>query len=145
VCPFCGFLEKDKPSKTGKPLKKIDGYLVEITGPTLMKDRPKENQREYQFKIKDAISRFQSSWYGTLNSDVIGVIDSQAVRDLLEVGTELKWKNKQDKVYYMMCRPDDQIINVSLLQEIAEILDFHPKWVTRRREFLEDKFKREAG
>lgn len=136
VCDSCGHINE---IKTRKLLKQVDGWLVEITEPTPLKERPLENQRYYQDMISNNVDRFRNSWYGDGGKSK-GVVDREAVKNLLDAAHDLKWKNAPMQVFYMLTR-GDLTVNVSLLSEIAEIKGYHALWVSRKREELEARLK----
>ena len=118
VCRSCG-AEKEKKSQ--KPLKQVDGWLVEIDGPTPLNERPLENQRKYQDMIAVNVDNFLNLWQSE------GKIESDCVKNLLEVATDLKWKNGPMQVYYLLTMYKGEngeeiarelIVNVALLAEI---------------------------
>jgi len=131
ICETCG---AEKQVMTREPLKELDGYLVEIKEPTPLKDRPPENQRHYTDMINNNIDDFRESWY-----EKKGVINSGAIKNLLEAAHDLAWKNAAMQVYYKLHKADDLTVNVSLLSEIGKLKGYHAIWATRKREFLESK------
>lgn len=146
-CRTCGAVP---PVKSRKPLKEVDGWLVEITQPTPLKERPLENRREYQDRQARAVGKFRAEWYGE-DGRPGGIIDVESVVELFKIAHDLNWKNPQKQVYYKLVDPEDLTVNVSLLSVIAEIqIDgiknkYHPKWVEREREFVEAQLSRRIG
>ncbi len=103
VCRSCG-VEKGK--KSLKPLKQVDGWLVEITEPTPLKERPPENRRYYQDMIAENIDRFKAAWEPntTNGKHAGGVIDSDAVGNLLTAAYDLR--RRPMWVYYTLAEID---------------------------------------
>lgn len=128
ICRGCG-AEKEKKSR--KPMKQVDGYLVEITGPTIMKERDPENQRHYQDMIKNNIAEFREAW------EAKGEIRSKNVKNLLEVGKDLKWFKYPEEVYRRLAK-GGLTVNVSLLAEIEKLMGYKSGWAWNRRRFLEE-------
>lgn len=128
VCRTCG-TPYEMNSK--KPLKQVDGWLVEITGPTTLKDRPTENQRHFVDMINNNVDAFRNEW------ETYATINRQAVENLIEVSIELRWKNGVKQVYYKLVPETDMIINVSLIKVIADIKGYHHMWCRRFRQDLE--------
>lgn len=127
ICRGCG-AEKEK--KSLKPLKQVDGWLVEIDGPTPMNERPLENQRKYQDMIAGNVDSFLNSWQNE------GVIKSDSVKNLLEVAADLK---RQPMWVYHKLTEGVMGVNVSLLAEIEKIKDYKSGWSFRKRQDLEKK------
>lgn len=125
VCRSCG-AEKEKKSK--KPMKQVDGWLVEIDGPTSMAERPPENQRHYQDMISTNTDNFLNDW---LNG---GVINSVAVKNLLEVADDLK---RQSIWVYHHLAKGELTVNVSLLAEIEKVKKYKAGWAYFKRTELE--------
>ncbi len=148
VCRSCG-VEKGK--KSLKPLKQVDGWLVEITEPTPLKERPPENRRYYQDMIAENIDHFKAAWEPN-GEHVGGVIDSDAVGNLLSAAYDLR--RRPMWVYYTLTRQEEEpeadedqdedvekkvnIVNVSLLKEIADIKGYNPYWLIAKRKELEN-------
>lgn len=77
-CPNCG----SDALKPKKPMKEIDGRLVEIEGPVKLNDRPDEERREYVDRINADVAAYQEA-------ERTGEIDESAVADLLKAAEEL--------------------------------------------------------
>lgn len=133
-----------KEIKHRKDLKEVDGYLVEILpGEQLvMGDRLLENRREFQDRINSAVTRFRVAWYPSKMGKG-GVVDAAAVRDMIQIAYDLKWKQPQRQVYYKLVLNEDNTVCTPLLTVIAgiEIEDikkrYHDKWIEMEREFIE--------
>lgn len=135
ICETCG---AEKQVMARGPLKELDGFLVEITEPTPLRERPPENQRHYTDMINNNVDRFRACWYGDDGSKA-GVIDHEAIKNLIEAGHDLAWKQRDMQVYYKCHKPGDRTVNVSLLSAIGKIRGHHANWAARKREFLENK------
>jgi len=109
ACRGCG---AEPEQRDRLPMKEIDGWLVEIKEPTPLKERPPENQRYYEDMINNNTDVFRAKW----TQD--GVIDIQAVTNLIQCWSELK-RNIMG-VYHMLTK-DDKMVNVSLLSAIQQI------------------------
>lgn len=127
VCRSCG---AEKETKSRKPLKVVDGYLVEITEPTPLKDRPPENRREYQDMIAANVDTFRKLW------TVDGKIHTESVKKLLEAAHDLK--RSPMWVYHELTK-DEKTVNISLLQEISKIKNYKPGWLFMKRKSLEGR------
>lgn len=129
VCRSCG-AEKEK--KSLKPLKQVEGWLVEIIGPTALGERPLENQRKYQDMIASNVDNFLNLWQSG------GVIDSDAVKNLLEVASDLK---RQPMWVYHKLTEGLLLVNSSLLAEISKIKEYKDGWAWNKRQDLEKMLK----
>lgn len=125
VCRSCG---AEKETKTLKPLKQVDGWLVEINSPTSMQERPLENQRYYQDMIAKNIDDFKNSW------NLSGQIESVCVKNLLDVAGDLK---RSPMWVYHSLNKDQLGVNVSLLAEIEKIKGYKSGWSFHQRQDLE--------
>lgn len=132
ICRGCG---AEKKPKSKKPLKIVDGHLVEITGPEVLVNRDLENQRKYQDAISSNIDLFRTKWLES------GEIHSEAVHALCQVAYDLK--RRYSWAFYKLCF-DDEIINTALLQEIACVefegkKKYKPGWLALQIEQIEIK------
>lgn len=93
-------------------MKEIDGWLVEIKEPTKLHERPPENRRHYQDMINNNTDVFRAKWLED------GVIDVQAVTNLIQCASELK---RQPMWVYQLLTKGDTLVNVSLLSAIQQI------------------------
>ena len=132
ICRGCG---AEKKPKSKKPLKIVDGHLVEITGPEILINRDLENQRKYQDAISQNTDNFRTKWLES------GEIDTEAVHNLCQAAYDLK--RRYSWVFYKLCF-DDEIINTALLQEIANVefegkKKYKPGWLALQIEQIEIK------
>lgn len=128
VCRTCG---AQKEVNRRHDLKQVDGWLVEIKEPTVLKDRPLENQRHYQSMLANNTDAFRAAWYPD------GKIDKKAVANMLSAAYDLKWKQGVKQVYFRLVKSEDKTINVSLIAAIKEIKGYHQYWAIKFREDLE--------
>lgn len=129
VCRSCG-AEKEKKSQ--KPLKQVEGWLVEIGGPTPLNERPLENQRKFQDMIAVNVDNFLNLWQSG------GKIESDSVKNLLEVASDLK---RQPMWVYHKLTEGELTVNVSLLAEISNIKGYKDGWAWNKRQDLEKMLK----
>lgn len=131
-CEFCG---AEDQKQSGKPLKQIDGYLVEIKEPTKLKERPIENQRHYQDMINNNKDKFRLAWYGDGDKNKGGHIDDEAVKNLVNAYKDLK--NQPMGIYHLVKQQDDKTVNVSLLFSIQKHAGYKNGWAYFKRKELE--------
>jgi len=140
VCRGCGATQEQKFSN---PVTEIDGWLVEIKDPTPFEERPIENQRHYQDMIITNTDNFRRKW------EQEGIIDINAVTNLIQVAHDLDWDGGVMKVYQKLTK-NEKMVNVSLLSAIQLIkidgvkVRYKNGWVYRKREELERNLKRVA-
>lgn len=112
------------------PLKEVDGWLVPITEPTPLKERPVENQREYQHLINTCRDNFRRDW------EEKGEINEESVKNLLgaakDIGYQPLW------CYHYLNRPDLSV-NYSLLMMIQKIKKYKHGWAYYKRSELEGR------
>jgi superfamily II DNA or RNA helicase len=126
-CRSCGAI---KEIKSMKPLKQVDGWLVEINGPTSLTDRPLENQRHYQDMISKNIDEFLNLWHAE------GKIESNCVKNLIDAAIDLK---RNVMWVYHSLTEKELSVNVSLLAEIEKLQGYKSGWSWRKRQELEKK------
>jgi superfamily II DNA or RNA helicase len=131
ICRGCG-AEVEKVERGA--LKEIDGWLVEIKEPTPLRERPIENQRHYEDMINNNVDVFRAKWQQD------GVIDVQAVTNLIQVSSELK---RAPMWVYHKLTEGDTMVNVSLLSAI-QLIDipgvkkrYNNGWLYMKRKELE--------
>ena len=134
ICEFCG---AEDQTTSLKPMKQIDGYLVEIKEPTPLKERPPENQRHYQSLIAVNKDRIRFAWYGDGDKNKGGVIDDEAVKNLVEAYVELK--RQPMAIYYLVRQDGDKTVNVSLLFSIQKAAGYKNGWAYFKRRELEGR------
>jgi len=119
ICPNCGASNV----KQREELKKVEAELIEVI-PVPIRERPPEEKKEYIDRISANKEKCEI------------VIDSGAVGDMLAMSKELGYPPMW--VYHELNRPRHSV-NVSLLSEIARIMNYKPGWVWMQREKLKGR------
>lgn len=136
ACRSCG---AEKEQKERGPLKKVDGWLVEIKEPTPLKERPPENQRKYQDMISTNVYDYRKTWHEKAE------INETALKNLLIVAFELK---RSVMWVYHQLTAEEKAVNVSLLSAIqkmeipeAEKKPYKNGWAHFKRIELEQRMR----
>ena len=79
---------------------------------------------------------YHADWYPSETSKG-GVINGQAVKDMIEIAYDLKWPNPPMAVYWKFVPKSDMIVNSPLLSVIKEIKGYGQFWSIKKREYLE--------
>lgn len=136
-CPNCG-TERAKRKSNG--LVEVDGRLVEHKGPIPLRERPQEEQKEFNDRIAEAKQKFA-------DAAAMGEIDTGVVKDMLElcdeIGRSYMW------VYHTL-NNSEHVVNVPLLTAIANTSTAKKKkynyyWVKIKRQELQKRNRTERS
>jgi len=125
VCPNCGV---NRDTKKRKPLKEIDGRLIEIEGPIKLADRDPEDKKEYADRITADIEKYREA-------ETDGSIDLSAIEDLIKAGEDLGYNAMW--VYHKLSATytdkkgvevDRKTVNTPLLYAISKIKGYKSGW-----------------
>jgi len=128
-CPNCGSTKKIKRKKN---IETIDGNLIEAGNPIALKDRPRNEIREFQEHISRQVAEFQRE------QDSTGKIAEGPIGELLKVALELG--NNPMWVYWRLCK-DDISVNVPLLSELARQTGYKTGWVWYKKKEISRKLE----